>query len=133
MNAKEISETNKDFQKGLYTGISVFILLCVVGRAKEPIYATRSRKSSRRITKTSRLSNWEPSTPSCGRWKGTGCWRVNRPFGNGAAEKVLPDYRTGNDDPGGTEKNMAARHHFYRQHNDRSRRWKIILMDTSDS
>jgi PadR family transcriptional regulator, regulatory protein PadR len=38
MNAKEINETNRDFQKGLYTGISVLILLCVVGRAKEPIY-----------------------------------------------------------------------------------------------
>jgi len=44
MNAKEVSETNKDFQKGLYTGISVFILLCVVGRAKEPIYGYQIAK-----------------------------------------------------------------------------------------
>ncbi|MGP8079858.1 MAG: PadR family transcriptional regulator [Dehalococcoidales bacterium] len=44
MNAKEISETNKDFQKGLYTGISVFILLCVVGRSKEPIYGYQIAK-----------------------------------------------------------------------------------------
>ena len=45
MNAKEISETNKDFQKGLYTGISVLILLCVVGRAKEPIYGYQIAKT----------------------------------------------------------------------------------------
>ena len=44
MNAKEISETNRDFQKGLYTGISVFILLCVVGRSKEPIYGYQIAK-----------------------------------------------------------------------------------------
>ncbi len=44
MNAKDINETNKDFQKGLYTGISVFILLCVVGRAKEPIYGYQIAK-----------------------------------------------------------------------------------------
>jgi len=44
MNGKEISEVNRDFQKGLYTGISVFILLCVVGRAKEPIYGYQIAK-----------------------------------------------------------------------------------------
>jgi PadR family transcriptional regulator PadR len=44
MNAKDINETNKDFQKGLYTGISVLILLCVVGRAKEPIYGYQIAK-----------------------------------------------------------------------------------------
>jgi PadR family transcriptional regulator, regulatory protein PadR len=37
-------EINKDFQKGLYTGISVYILLCVVGRAKEPIYGYQIAK-----------------------------------------------------------------------------------------
>jgi len=44
MNAKEISETNRDFQKGLYTGISVFILLCVVGRSKELLYGYQIAK-----------------------------------------------------------------------------------------
>ena len=44
MNAKEVNETNKDIQKGLYTGISVFILLCVVGRSKEPIYGYQIAK-----------------------------------------------------------------------------------------
>ncbi len=44
MNAKAISETNKDFQKGLYTGISVFILLGVVGRSKDPIYGYQIAK-----------------------------------------------------------------------------------------
>jgi PadR family transcriptional regulator PadR len=44
MSAKEISDVNRDFQKGLYTGISVFILLCVVGRAKEPIYGYQIAK-----------------------------------------------------------------------------------------
>jgi PadR family transcriptional regulator, regulatory protein PadR len=44
MNARDINQTNKDFQKGLYTGISVFILLCVVGRAREPIYGYQIAK-----------------------------------------------------------------------------------------
>ena len=44
MNAKEISEVNRDFQKGLYTGIYVLILLCVVGRSKEPIYGYQIAK-----------------------------------------------------------------------------------------
>ena len=44
MVEKEISEVNRDFQKGLYTGISVFILLCVVGRSKEPIYGYQIAK-----------------------------------------------------------------------------------------
>jgi PadR family transcriptional regulator, regulatory protein PadR len=44
MNTKNISEINKDFQKGLYTGITVLILLCVVGRSKEPIYGYQITK-----------------------------------------------------------------------------------------
>jgi PadR family transcriptional regulator PadR len=44
MNDRDISEINKDFQKGLYTGISVLILLLVVGRAKEPIYGYQIAK-----------------------------------------------------------------------------------------
>ncbi len=44
MNAKAINETTKDFQKGLYTGISVLILLGVVGRSKEPIYGYQIAK-----------------------------------------------------------------------------------------
>jgi PadR family transcriptional regulator, regulatory protein PadR len=44
MNTADINEINKDFQKGLYTGISVLILLCVVGRAKEPIYGYQIAK-----------------------------------------------------------------------------------------
>ncbi len=44
MNTKDINEINRDFQKGLYTGISVLILLCVVGRAKEPIYGYQIAK-----------------------------------------------------------------------------------------
>jgi len=44
MNIKEINEINKDFQKGLYTGISVMILLLVLGRAKEPIYGYQIAK-----------------------------------------------------------------------------------------
>jgi len=44
MNEQEISEVNRDFQKGLHTGISVFIFLCVVGRSKEPIYGYQIAK-----------------------------------------------------------------------------------------
>jgi PadR family transcriptional regulator, regulatory protein PadR len=44
MNARDKNEINKDFQKGLYTGISVLILLLVVGRAKEPIYGYQIAK-----------------------------------------------------------------------------------------
>lgn len=44
MNTRDISAINKDFQKGLYTGISVLILLGVVGRAKEPIYGYQIAK-----------------------------------------------------------------------------------------
>ena len=41
---RDINEINKDFQKGIYTGILVFILLCIVGRAKEPIYGYQIAK-----------------------------------------------------------------------------------------
>ena len=44
MNARDIDEINKDFQKGIYTGTSVLILLSVVGRAKEPIYGYQIAK-----------------------------------------------------------------------------------------
>jgi PadR family transcriptional regulator, regulatory protein PadR len=44
MNIIDINEINKDFKKGLYTGISVLILLCVVGRAREPIYGYQIAK-----------------------------------------------------------------------------------------
>jgi PadR family transcriptional regulator, regulatory protein PadR len=44
MNKKEIEEANKNFQKGLYTGITELILLSVVGRAKEPIYGYQIAK-----------------------------------------------------------------------------------------
>jgi len=44
MSAKKMDEVNKDFQKGLYTGISVLILLCVVDRAREPIYGYQIAK-----------------------------------------------------------------------------------------
>jgi PadR family transcriptional regulator PadR len=44
MNTREINEINKDFQKGIYTGSSVLILLSVVGRAKEPIYGYQIAK-----------------------------------------------------------------------------------------
>jgi len=44
MNAKTIDDFDKDFQKGLYTGIMVLILLCVVSRAKEPIYGYQIAK-----------------------------------------------------------------------------------------
>ena len=42
--SRNTNEINKDFQKGLYTGISVFTLLCIVGRAKEPIYGYQITK-----------------------------------------------------------------------------------------
>jgi PadR family transcriptional regulator PadR len=44
MNIRDIGEINKDFQKGIYTGTSVLILLSVVGRAKEPIYGYQIAK-----------------------------------------------------------------------------------------
>ncbi len=44
MNARDIGEINKDFQKGIYTGISALILLSIVGRAKEPIYGYQIAK-----------------------------------------------------------------------------------------
>ncbi len=44
MNARDINEINKDFQKGVYTGITVLILLGVVSRAKEPIYGYQISK-----------------------------------------------------------------------------------------
>jgi PadR family transcriptional regulator PadR len=44
MNARDKNEIIKDFQKGIYTGISVLILLSVVGRAKEPIYGYQIAK-----------------------------------------------------------------------------------------
>ena len=44
MNTRDINEINKDFQKGIYTGISVLILLSVVGRSKEPIYGYQIAK-----------------------------------------------------------------------------------------
>ena len=44
MHARDISEVNQDFQKGIYTGISVLILLAVVGRAREPIYGYQIAK-----------------------------------------------------------------------------------------
>jgi PadR family transcriptional regulator PadR len=44
MNARDNNEIIKDFQKGIYTGISVLILLRVVGRAKEPIYGYQIAK-----------------------------------------------------------------------------------------
>ena len=44
MNTRDINEINKDFQKGIYTGTSVLILLSVVDRAKEPIYGYQIAK-----------------------------------------------------------------------------------------
>jgi PadR family transcriptional regulator, regulatory protein PadR len=44
MGARDINEVNQDFQKGIYTGISVLILLAVVGRAREPIYGYQIAK-----------------------------------------------------------------------------------------
>jgi PadR family transcriptional regulator, regulatory protein PadR len=44
MNARVNSEIIRDFQKGIYTGISALILLSVVGRAKEPIYGYQIAK-----------------------------------------------------------------------------------------
>lgn len=44
MSSREINEVNKDFQKGIYTGISELILLAVVGQAKEPIYGYQIAK-----------------------------------------------------------------------------------------
>jgi PadR family transcriptional regulator, regulatory protein PadR len=44
MSARDNGEIIKDFQKGIYTGISVLILLKVVGRSKEPIYGYQIAK-----------------------------------------------------------------------------------------
>jgi PadR family transcriptional regulator, regulatory protein PadR len=44
MNTRDINEINKDFQKGIYTGISVLILLRVVSQAGEPIYGYQIAK-----------------------------------------------------------------------------------------
>jgi PadR family transcriptional regulator, regulatory protein PadR len=44
MNLKEIEEANKNFQKGLYTGITEIVLLSVVSRAKEPLYGYQIAK-----------------------------------------------------------------------------------------
>jgi PadR family transcriptional regulator, regulatory protein PadR len=44
MNTRDINEINKDFQKGIYTGISVLILLRVVNQAGEPIYGYQIAK-----------------------------------------------------------------------------------------
>jgi PadR family transcriptional regulator, regulatory protein PadR len=44
MISKEIAEANKNFQKGLYTGITELILLSVVGRAQEPLYGYQIAK-----------------------------------------------------------------------------------------
>lgn len=44
MDTKDLNEVNKDFQKGLYTGITVLILLSVVAGAKEPIYGYQIAK-----------------------------------------------------------------------------------------
>jgi PadR family transcriptional regulator, regulatory protein PadR len=38
MNARHVNEINRDFQKGIYTGVSILILLGVVGRSAEPLY-----------------------------------------------------------------------------------------------
>jgi PadR family transcriptional regulator, regulatory protein PadR len=44
MNTRDIVEINQDFQKGIYTGISVLILLRVVERAGKPIYGYQIAK-----------------------------------------------------------------------------------------
>jgi PadR family transcriptional regulator, regulatory protein PadR len=44
MNTRDIGEINKDFQKGIYTGTTVLILLSVVSRSKEPIYGYQIAK-----------------------------------------------------------------------------------------
>ncbi len=44
MNASDIKEINRDFQNGLYTGVSAFILLRIVNQAKEPIYGYQIAK-----------------------------------------------------------------------------------------
>jgi PadR family transcriptional regulator, regulatory protein PadR len=45
MNQKEIEEANKNFEKGLYNGITELILLSVVSRAREPIYGYQIAKT----------------------------------------------------------------------------------------
>jgi PadR family transcriptional regulator, regulatory protein PadR len=44
MNLQEIEEAKKNFQKGLYTGITDIVLLSVVSQAKEPIYGYQIAK-----------------------------------------------------------------------------------------
>ncbi|HXY74620.1 MAG TPA: PadR family transcriptional regulator [Dehalococcoidales bacterium] len=44
MSGRDINEVNRDFQKGLYTGISVLILLGIVGNSREPIYGYQIAK-----------------------------------------------------------------------------------------
>jgi PadR family transcriptional regulator, regulatory protein PadR len=44
MTSRDKNEIIRDFQKGVYTGISVLILLRVLGRAKEPIYGYQIAK-----------------------------------------------------------------------------------------
>jgi PadR family transcriptional regulator, regulatory protein PadR len=45
MNARKVNEINRDFQKGLYTGVSILILLGVVGRSAEPLYGYQIAKA----------------------------------------------------------------------------------------
>ena len=42
--SRDINEVNRDFQKGLYTGVSALILLGIVGNSKEPIYGYQIAK-----------------------------------------------------------------------------------------
>jgi PadR family transcriptional regulator, regulatory protein PadR len=44
MSSIEIEEAKKNFQKGLYTGITELILLGVVGQAEKPIYGYQIAK-----------------------------------------------------------------------------------------
>jgi PadR family transcriptional regulator PadR len=41
---KDLNEINKNFQKGLYTGVAELILLGVVSRSKKPIYGYQIAK-----------------------------------------------------------------------------------------
>jgi PadR family transcriptional regulator, regulatory protein PadR len=45
MDIIEIEEVKKNFQKGLYTGITEIVLLSVVSQAKEPIYGYQIAKT----------------------------------------------------------------------------------------
>ncbi len=44
MDIKEIEEANRNFQKGLYTGITEIVLLSVVSQAKKPLYGYQIAK-----------------------------------------------------------------------------------------